>query len=235
MTSERRSHSLPSLPTDRRAAIDAFLEKLHTPTTVAPGMRGRLAFALDATGSRERTWDLACQLQAEMFEEVARLGGLDIQLIYYRGRHECRASYWVSDGKTLANLMMKIRCISGQTQIGRVLEHARKVNDEQKLRAVVLVGDCVEEQPADLYVIADELGKRDVPVLVFQEGDDRIATDVFLEIARRTKGAHCHFDPSSANELAELLRAAARYASGGLKALSASQNASAVKLLQQLT
>ena len=48
---------------------------------------------------------------------------------------------------------------------------------------------------------------------------------MFLEIARRTKGAHCQFDPSSADAPAR----PARYASGGLKALSASQNASAVK------
>ena len=48
--------------------------------------RGRLIFALDATASREPTWDMAAQLQAAMFEEAAKIGGLDVQLVYYRGR-----------------------------------------------------------------------------------------------------------------------------------------------------
>jgi hypothetical protein len=44
--------------------------------------RGRLIFTLDATASRESTWDMAAQLQASMFEEAAKAGGLDVQLVY---------------------------------------------------------------------------------------------------------------------------------------------------------
>jgi hypothetical protein len=72
---------------------------------------------------------------------------------------------------------------------------------------------------------------------VFQEGDDPVATRTFRELARVTKGAHCRFDVGAARELADLLRAVAAYAAGGLKALddlSARQNTGAVKLLQQL-
>ena len=36
------------------------------------GARGRLVFALDATMSRQPTWDMACALQADMFREAAR-------------------------------------------------------------------------------------------------------------------------------------------------------------------
>src|SRR3546814_9870581 len=39
------------------------------------GRRGRLIFAMDATASREPTWDRACRLQGEMFKETAALGG----------------------------------------------------------------------------------------------------------------------------------------------------------------
>ena len=46
--------------------------------------RGRLIFALDATASREAIWDIAAQLQARMFEEAAKIGGLDVELIYFR-------------------------------------------------------------------------------------------------------------------------------------------------------
>jgi len=127
--------------------------------------------------------------------------------------------------------MEKIDCRTGHTQIGKILSHARKENARQKVAAMVFVGDCVEEQPADLYAAARELG---VPVFLFQEGEDPVATEVFKEIAPLTKGAHCRFDPGAADRLRDLLRAVAAFATGGLRALSARRDASSVKLLQQL-
>ena len=166
-----------------------------------------------------------------MFEEVAAIGGLDIQLVYYRGLRECVSSRWIADARTLGGLMERINCRTGMTQIGRVLAHAGVENARQKVQALVFVGDAMEETPADLYAAARELG---LPVFLFQEGDDSEATRVFREIARLTKGAHCRFDPGSAKQLGGLLRAVAVYAAGGVKALSASGNAGALKLLQQL-
>ena len=104
---------VPSLPTDKRRAIDAFLEKVRAPAAVMPGARGRLIFALDATASRQPTWDTACQLQAEMFREAAAIGGLDVQLVYYRGLGECQTSRWVSEPEHLAGLMERIVCRTG--------------------------------------------------------------------------------------------------------------------------
>ena len=224
--------NVPSPPSDKRAAIDAFLEKPRAPANeVASDTRGRLIFAIDATGSREPTWDIACQLQGEMFQEVAMSGGLDVQLVYHRAR-ECRASRWVSDGRALAGLMEKIDCRTGHTQIGKILNHAQRENARQKVAALVFVGDCVEEEPADLYAAARELA---VPAsFVFQEGDDPMVTEVFHEMARLTKGAHCRFDPGSARQLAELQRAVAVYAVGGREALLANKTATAEKLLLQL-
>jgi hypothetical protein len=105
------------------------------------------------------------------------------------------------------------------------------VNARQKVQALVFVGDAMEETPADLYAAAREVG---VPVFLFQEGDDPAATEVFKEIARLTKGAHCGFDPGAADQLRDLLRAVAAFATGGLRALSARGDAGSVKLLQQL-
>ena len=113
--------------TSPRSEIDAFLKKVRGLSVAQePGRRGRLIFALDATMSRQPTWDSACRLQADMFNETASVGGLDVQLVYFRGLGECRASRFVSDPRALAGLMEKIDCRSGHTQIAKVLAHARR-------------------------------------------------------------------------------------------------------------
>jgi len=92
------------LATSSRADIEAFLGQVRAlDPAVKTGERGRLIFALDATMSRQPTWDQACQLQAEMFREATTVGGLDLQLVYYRGLAECRASTWVAEPSGSAN------------------------------------------------------------------------------------------------------------------------------------
>jgi hypothetical protein len=133
--------------------------------------------------------------------------------------------------------MEGIDCRGGHTQIGKILAHARRETQRVKVQALVFVGDAMEEAIDDLCKSAGELGLLGVPAFMFQEGDDPIAEQAFREIARLTRGAYCRFDPGAAHQLAELLRAAAAYAAGGLKALSdTSRHAGAAtqKLLQQL-
>ncbi len=225
-------------PASSRTEIDAFLTEVRKRgPAVSAGQRGRLIFALDATMSRQPTWDTACRLQADMFNETAAVGGLDVQLLYYRGLSECRASRWVSDAKRLAGLMETIDCRGGHTQIGKVLAHARRETAQRKVQALVFVGDAMEEAVDSLCAAAGELGLLGVPAFMFQDGYDAIAEPAFREIARLTRGAYCRFDPNAAHELGELLRAAAAYAAGGLAALddlSSRRHAGALKLLQQL-
>ena len=218
------------------ADIAAFIARARSVSPLAPGARARLVFALDATMSRQPTWDLACELQADMFSEAARSGNLDIRLIYYRGASECRASGWISDPARLAALMRKIDCRGGHTQIGRVLGDVRNQAVEAGVRAVVFVGDAMEEQIDDLCRKAGELGLLKVPVFLFQEGDDPVAEQAFREIARLTGGAWCRFDPGAAAQLRELLRAAAAYAAGGREALArlSRTTSGAARLLGQL-
>jgi hypothetical protein len=221
-----------------RADIDKFIQNVRSlgPAT-ASGQRGRLIFALDATMSRQPLWDTACRLQADMFRETAAIGGLDVQLIYYRGLAECRASGWVSDALKLGGLMEKIDCRGGHTQIGKILAHARRENEKRKVQALVFVGDAMEEPIDDLCAVAGGLGLLGVPAFVFQEGHDPVAEQAFREIARLSRGAYCRFNTGAANELAELLRAVAAYAAGGMKALAdlkARHSSGAIKLLEQL-
>ncbi len=218
----------------RPQEIEAFLEAARTmaPAETAGG-RGRLIFALDATMSRQPTWDTALKLQSEMFEEAAKVGGLDIQLAYYRGFHECRASRWVGDARALRDLMTTIDCRGGHTQIGRILAHARKETGKKKVNVLVFVGDAMEEKIDDLAAAAGELGLLGLKVFIFQEGRDASVERAFREIARLSGGAYARFDVNAAGQLAELLRAAAVYAAGGLKAL-AKGGAGAQRLLEQL-
>ncbi|MCB4768417.1 VWA domain-containing protein [Ancylobacter sp. Lp-2] len=203
------------------AAVNAFLAEVAARSPMPGQGRGRLIFALDATMSRQPTWDLACTLQAGMFDEAAAIGGLDMQLVYYRGLQECRSSSWVGDGRRLGELMARIDCRGGRTQIGRVLAHAGNECERGRVGAVVFVGDAMEEALDDLCAKAGPLALRGVPVFLFQEGRDPVAERGFREIARLTGGAWCRFDAGAAEQLAALLRAAARYAAGGQQALTA--------------
>jgi hypothetical protein len=193
---------------------------------------------MDATMSRQPTWDLALGLQADMFRAVKEVGGLDVQLVYFRGFGETRASKWVSDPEALARLMTKVSCQGGYTQIRKVLSHACRESEKAKVNAIVYVGDCMEEDIDELSQRAGELGLLGVPMFLFQEGRDSKAEVAFKEIARLTRGAYCHFDAGSARQLRDLLAAVAVYATGGAKALkdygAETNSAAAILLLEQL-
>jgi hypothetical protein len=169
--------------------VDDFLARVKTLSPATAAGRGRLVFAMDATMSRQPTWDMALALQAEMFHAVAEVGGLDVQLVFFRGAGECRASKWVSEPDALARLMTTVDCRGGYTQIGKVLAHARQETEKRKISALVYVGDCMEEAVDDLCGRAGELALHGVPVFLFQEGRDQAAERAFREIARLTKGA----------------------------------------------
>lgn len=204
----------------QRKDIDAFLSQVSKlPPVNRSGQRGRLIFALDATASREATWDQAMQLQADMFSSAQSLGGLQVQLAYFRGFAEFRASDWLLDSSRLLSLMTGIRCEAGITKIEQLLNHALRETRQEKVHAVVYIGDCVEESIDVLCQKAGELGILNVPVFVFQEGHDNNAQRCFQEMARLSGGAWAPFDHASADQLRDLLKAVAVYASGGLKAL----------------
>lgn len=215
--------------------IAAFIEKVNALGRAnPPGQEGRLLFALDATMSRQPTWDLACKLQAEMFRSIGDTTSLQVQLLYFRGFGECRASKWVRDAGALARLMTGIDCRGGNTQIGKVFSHARAEHSRRKISAVVYVGDAMEESVDALAQKAGELGLLGCPVFIFQEGHDPMVERAFREFARLSKGAWARFDSSAPAELAALLRAVAAYATGGRQALRLQQSRSAQRLLEQL-
>ena len=220
MSSDGKQNAV-SRPATGSGEVDAFLRKAAAVPSVAAGKRGRLVFALDATMSRQPTWDLAQTLQGRMFEAAGALGGLDVQLVFFRGMAECRASAFIANGAGLAALMGKISVRGGQTQIGKVLEHVRDETRRAPIGALIYVGDAMEENVDALCAVAGELGLLGVKAFMFHEGADPAAGRGFREIARLTGGADAAFDQAAPERLASLLSAAAAYAAGGARALEA--------------
>jgi hypothetical protein len=195
---------------------------IHMPNQSPALPRGRLIFALDATASRAATWDLARELQAAMFRAAAPLGKLDVQLAYYRDTDECRASKWLSSGEQLAQLMHKIDCRAGTTQIGRILRHTLREHEAASIQALTFIGDALEESIDPLAGLAGDLGRAGVPLFMFQEGRDIDVCKAFRLLALKSGGEYFEFNPDklrAAAQLSEQLNAVARLALGDATAL----------------
>ena len=229
-STEKKSPELRENSSSRE--IGAFLKAAGE---AAVAQNGRLIFALDATMSQQPTWDQAATIQASMFDAVGKAGGLSVQLVFFRGIDGCRASKWVINAGALRDLMLGIQCLSGQTQIAKVLDHAYRETTKTKVSALVFIGDAIEEDIHLLCQKAGELGIKGVRCFFFQEGHIVEVEHGFREMARLTGGAYFRLGPDSAKELAELLGAVAVYAKGGLKALSKSGRREARLLLDQMT
>ena len=223
------------LTTGPSEEVAAFVERLRElPAAPTGGGTGRLVFALDATASREPTWDLATHVQSEMFLEAGRHGGLLVQLVFYRGFGECKASRWVRDAGELVRLMQSVRCLAGKTQIARVLRHTANEAKVRPIQALVFVGDCMEEDVDELGRLAGEVGLLGVRAFMFHEGRNPVAERAFRHIAELTGGACLPFSTASAEDLRALLRGVAAFAAGGRRALAAlaDRSGGAVKLLE---
>lgn len=226
--------SKDSSPLRKRSSSNEIASFLKVAGELTKSRSGRLIFALDATMSRQPTWDRAMVHQASMFDAVGKAGGLAVQLVYFRGLDECRASKWVINARALKDLMLGIGCAGGATQITKVLKHSASEAAKNQVSALVYIGDSIEESLDVLYLKAGELGVRGVRCFFFQDGHDPVAEQGFREMARLTGGAYFLLGPDSAKELAELLSAVAVYARGGLKALSESTSREAHLLLEQM-
>ena len=218
----------------KRSSSREILSFIKAAGEAGASSNGRLIFSLDATMSRQPTWTRAMTIQSSMFDAVGKAGGLAVQLVYFRGLNECRASKWVINAAALRDLMLGIECRGGYTQIAKVLNHASRETANARVSALVYIGDALEENIDSLCQKAGELGLKGVRCFFFQEGYDALAESGFREMARLTGGAYFRLGPDSARELSELLGAVAVYARGGLKALSDSSSSKARLLLEQM-
>ena len=219
-------------------SVDDFLTELSIRSSIFQGTsKGRLIYTMDATASRQPSWNTAAQIQGEMFSAASELGGLTIQLAFYRGFGQFKVSQWTDNGSEMARLMSSVSCLAGETQIAKILQHALNEALKDKVDAVIFIGDCVEEDVDKLGHLAGELGLVGLPVFIFQEANDPIANFAFQQIAKLSGGACVKFDRESAFTLKKLLGAIAVYAAGGrnaLKKLAKSQGGVARQISSQM-
>jgi hypothetical protein len=221
----------------RKTELDSFIQQANTlpqRQSSAISKTGRLIFALDATASRQASWDRACQLQSNMFLATQAIGGLAVQLCYYRGFHEFHHSHWLQDSELLLSTMNGVQCLGGYTQLAKTLDHCLGETRRSNVQAVVIIADAIEESSDTLSNKAGQLGMLGTPLFMFQEGTDPTVGNTFKQMAQLSHGAYAHFDDSSAAELADLLKAVATYASGGSGALKTLQSSAAKQLLKQM-
>lgn len=222
MTKDLKSSNQRS-PT-RTGAVDQFLDKVRNLPPAVRGQSGqysRIGFIIDATASRQTTWDMASQVQGEMLDTLSGINiPLSLQVLWFRGFQELKKTPWSSDGKKLAQLMSAVSCQAGQTQIERSLREILRQSRQQQIRAAVFIGDCCEEPEKPLLELAGKLALVNTPLFVFQEGHNQTASAVFDKICARSGGAWCQFSQSSPGMLLELLSAVAIFATGGAAALA---------------
>ena len=225
-------------PPALRPDVRRFLAEVRsTPPAVAASERQRILFTLDATASREPTWDLATHLHAELFEAATdAMPGAMVQLAYYRGFKEFHASPWLASAPQLLSAMTGVRCHGGLTQIARLLRHAVAEAKRSRIKAAVFIGDACEEPHAAVIAEAGSLALFNLPVFVFHEraGTDRQAAETFRAVARITGGAYMPLAAGSADDLRALFGAVARYAATGRRGLAELGHAAARGLLAQL-
>jgi hypothetical protein len=206
------------MPTEIATTTDKLIEEFLAKAEWDPvPARKRLIFAIDATASRQPTWDLASQVQGSMFLEAGRYGGLDVQLVYFRGFDELKSTKFFGSTMPLVQAMSGVTCRAGHTQLAKVLKHIAREHEQAPVAAAILIGDYCEEMLDD---VGQAAGQVKAPIHCFLEGTTPEGKAAFELIAKTTGGALIPFDANSPNQLRELLGAVAAYVVGGLDALA---------------
>jgi len=152
-----------------------------------------IAFVFDATGSRESTWKKAQKIQSEMIQEYASgADNVHVGIIVHRGRRVENLG-WFNQAGPARDVMARVSCKVGGTNIEGGLESTLEGRGHNSPKAVVIVGDCCEEDRQDILNIANRLKDENVPVHAFHEGSDRNGEQIYKMIADATGGAFAKF------------------------------------------
>lgn len=205
----------------RGKAISATSKQETLKKAITNDSRPRLLFAMDATASREQSWNVALEITGAMFEAVP--GALDVALAYHGGGRVREVTPFSSNAKAFLDKVQQVRCIAGVTALNQVLDRATQIGG---LKALIYIGDCFEENSTLAVEFAQQLKLRGVRCFMFHDTssggqgyDVQTANTVFASIAQITGGALLPFDENSPDLVKALLEAIAVYAAQGIKAL----------------
>lgn len=215
-------------------ATAAATEKEIIESAIATQSRPRLLFAMDATASREGAWNVAKEITGTMFEAVP--GALDVALAWHSGGRLQQVTPFSPDTRSFLEKVHAVRCVAGGTALKEILARATST---VRLKALIYIGDCFEENASEALELAKQLKLRGVRCFLFHDRSSMVqgydvdtASKVFGEIARITGGALLPFDESAPELVKQLLEAIAYYAAQGMKALQAkSKTLPAARLL----
>lgn len=205
-----------------KSSKSAFLEKvgaLSKPkdsSKLASALKKtpKLLFAMDATASRQASWDVAQEITLSMFDVIP--GGLKIALAHHSGGQLREVTDFKDDSSFFKKKINAVRCVAGETALNQVLENASEIPG---LNSLIYIGDAFEENPASAFEIARKLKAKGVPCFLFQEGDNPYVKETFTSIAEITGGAVFPFAMDSLLHVRERLDAIAAFAAGGMKLL----------------
>jgi hypothetical protein len=217
---ERLHERKQALDAERRLMSEALAKLGKTEERRIARRAGKLIFGLDLTGSRDAGINQARIATAAMFDAIRTFGRIEMKLVYYRGTNECRESQWCADAEVLRRSMLNLSCEHGNTQIAKLLRFVR--GEREKLSGVVFIGDHCEENPEELFSLAETLRDKAIPLFVFHECDDHDqwslkAKPLFKRMAEISGGVYVEFKPDSGEVLRELLPSIAAFSTAGME------------------
>jgi hypothetical protein len=188
----------------------------------------RLGFIVDATGSRAATWEEAQAAQRRLFAATRRVKRLKLRLIHFGG-DELHDHDWQEKADTLTRAMAGVRCERGLTQFLPALRRFIDEPADHRASAIVLTGDCFEEDADEAEHIAKALKQAGIRLFCFHEGNDEFAGGVFRMLARTTGGSFARLGDEL--NLTALCEAVALLTAGGREALARLPDSRAKRLL----
>jgi hypothetical protein len=225
-----------SVTTTRSTALDKIRAarpakpQAGTQAAPVPARRPRLVFAVDATASRQATWDSAKQITDRMFDAIP--GALDVALAVH-GADQVHT--WTEFGADVARFRAQaaaVRCESGHT---RLCELMQRTLDAGGVKVMSYIGDAFEESPDEAFALADRCKLRGIKLVILADQADAPTLRVFRELADRTGGALLDFRSGELDLMGEVLGAVAALAIGGRKLLESKRTAGARLLLSHLS
>lgn len=180
-----------------------------------------IGFIIDATASRQDTWDTAQKTQAAMLSELANgfADRVTIELVTFGGdvlNAPTQAVSHIDAAKRLA----EVECKAGSTQFIDALQPFVERKDN-RTKSIIIVGDFFEENIETVYDVARKLAQKKIKIFTFQEGhyDNDDTETFFRELARITGGAYAKF--GSPVQLSKLCADVIDLTLGGCNALRA--------------